>query len=71
MNMFTNRKLLAEASVPKEQQKTGIHTESAPGRVSSSISDPKEKEKAMTVVSLTLVWFMHDNLFCKPCFSEG
>lgn len=54
--MFANRKLLAEASVPKVQQKPGVHTVAAPGRMSSSINDPKEKEKAMTVVTLTL-WF--------------
>lgn len=56
MNIFANRKLLAEASVAKEQQKQGVHTTAAPGRMSSSISDPREKEKAMTVLTLIL-WF--------------
>lgn len=56
MNIFANRKLLTEVSVPKEQQKPGVHSVATPGRMSSSISDPKEKEKAMTLVPLTL-WF--------------
>lgn len=56
MNIFANRKLLAEVSVPKEQQKPGVHTVATPGRMNSSINDQKEKEKVMKVVTLTL-WF--------------
>lgn len=71
VNIFANRKLLAGASFPKVQQKPRVHTVATPGRMSSSISDPKKKEKAMTVVTDSVVWFMHSNLFCKLYFSEG